>query len=148
MCHKTGYGSWVFLVRRLLLTGFVQSLEFCEKSWSLLSTFPELEKICKIEVKSWKNGKKSCFFLKLQQVVLKWKVFCVCEILFNLTCMSWKKLRSCRVFFFKLSIDHPFHNLESWKSNYCLEKVRRKSWILDKKSVRTPYVPEKESHAS
>ena len=102
MCHKTGHWSWVFLVRRLLFTGFVQRLEFLKKSWSLPSKFPELEKVCKIEVKSWKNGEKSWFFFKLHQVLLKWNFFCVCEILFNLAYMSWKKGCSCGGFFLVL----------------------------------------------
>ena len=148
MCHKTGYGSWVFLVR-LLLTGFIQSLEFLKKSWSLPSSFPELEKVCKIEIKSWKNGKKSWFFLKLQQVLLKWNVFCVCEILFNLTYMSWKKLCPCRGFF-KLSIDHLFHNLESGKKKLLFWKKFGESLEFWIKNLYEPcaYVPEKESHAS
>ena len=53
------------------------------------------------------------------------------------------------VFFFKLSIDHLFHNLESGKRNYCLEKSGEslEFWI---KNLYKPcaYVPEKESHAS
>ena len=137
MCRKTGYGSWVFLVRYLLLTGFVQSLEFLKTSWHLPNTFPEPEKVCKIEVKSWKNGKKSWFFfLKLQQVLLKWNVFCVCEILFNLACLSWKKLCSCRIFLSSLLITY-FITLSLEKEIIVLEKVQWKSWILDKNSVRT-----------
>ena len=136
MGHKTGDGSWVFLFRRLLLTGFVQSLEFLKKSWSLPSNFSELEKVCKIEVKSWKNGKKSWFFLKLQQVLLKWNVFCVCEILFSLACMSWKQLCSCGVFLSSLLITY-FITLCLEKVIIVLEKVWRKSWILDQLSVRS-----------
>ena len=94
------------------------------------STFPELEKICQIEVKFW-------FFFKLQLVVLKWNVFCVCEILFNLTCMSWKKLRSCRGFF-KLSIDHLFLNLESGKRNYCFGKSPQKVLNFGSKICTNP----------
>ena len=65
------------------------------------------------------------FFLKLQQVLLNQNVFCVCEILFSLARLSWKKLCSC-VVFFKLSIDHLFHNLESGKRNYCFGKSPEK----------------------
>ena len=76
-------------------------------------------------------------FLKLQQVVLKWNVFFVCEILFNLACMSWKKLCSCRIFF-KLSIDHLFHNLESGKRNYCFGKSLEKVLNFGSKICTNP----------
>ena len=48
-------------------------------------------------------------------------------------------------FFFELSIDHLFHNLESGKRNYCFGKSLE-FWI---KNLYEPcaYVPEKESHA-
>ena len=124
MGHKTGYGSWVFLFRRLLLTGFVQSLEFLKKSWSLPSNFSQLEKVCKIEVKSWKNGRKSWFFLKLQQVLLEWNVFVFVK--------SYSVSPACHgnsfvpVGFFKLFTDHLFHNLVSGKSNYCFGKSLEK----------------------
>ena len=137
MCHKTGYGSWVFLVRRLLLTGFVQSLEFLKKSWSFPSTFPELEKVCKIEVKSWKNGKKSWFFFKATTSSSQVKrVLCLWNLIQSRLHVM-EKASFLQGFFFKLSIDHLFHNLESGKKIIVLEKVWRKSWILYQKSVRT-----------
>ena len=46
----------------LFYAGFVLSLEFLKKSWNLLSNFPDLEKVWKIEIKSGKNGKKSYVF--------------------------------------------------------------------------------------
>ena len=33
-----------------------------EKSWNLPSNFPDTENVWRIDVKSWKNGKTSCFF--------------------------------------------------------------------------------------
>ena len=77
------------------------------------------------------------FFLKLQQVLLKWNVFCVCEILFNLAYMSWKKVCPCG-FFFKLSIDHLFHNLESGKRNYCYGKSPEKVLNFGSKICTNP----------
>ena len=38
---------------------------------------------------------KVFFFWKVQHVLHKWNFFRVCQILFNLACMSWKKLFSC-----------------------------------------------------
>ena len=126
MCHKTGYGSWVFLVRCLLLTGFVQSLEFLKKSWSFPSTFPELEKVCKIEVKSWKNGKKSWFFFKATTSSSQVKrVLCLWNLIQSRLHVM-EKASFLQGFFFKLSIDHLFHNLESGKKNYCFGKSLEK----------------------
>ena len=131
MCHKTGYGSWVFLVRYLLLTGFVQSLEFLKTSWHLPSTFPELEKVCKIEVKSWKNGKKPwCSTSQLKCFLCLWNLIQSC-----LPVMEKPLFLSC-FFLSCLSITY-FITLSLEKEIIVLEKVRRKSWILDQKSVRT-----------
>ena len=50
----------------LFYAGFVLSLEFLKKSWNLLSNFPGLEKVWKIEMKSRKNGlfkATSAFFI-------------------------------------------------------------------------------------
>ena len=46
----------------LFYAGFVLSLEFLKKSWNLLSNFPDLEKVWKIEIKSGKNGRNSYVF--------------------------------------------------------------------------------------
>ena len=43
-------------------SSFLQGLYRVLNSWNLPSNFPNLEKVWKIEVKSWKNGKKSWFF--------------------------------------------------------------------------------------
>ena len=113
-------------VSKLKTAGFVQSW-ILEKVLKFAQHFPDRGKVWKIEVKSWKNGKKSWVFLKAaQQVLQKWKFFHVGQILFNLAFMSWKKLCSC--VFFKFSIDHLFHNLESGKINYCFGKSL-KFWI-------------------
>ena len=37
---------------------FVQSLEFLKKSLNFQTSFPDLEKVWKIKIKSGKNGKK------------------------------------------------------------------------------------------
>ena len=43
-------------------TGFVQSLEFLKKSGNLQTTFPDLEKVWKLKVKSWKMAWSLEFF--------------------------------------------------------------------------------------
>ena len=120
-------------VSKLKTAGFVQSLEFLKKSCNLPSNFPDPGKVWKIEVKSWKNGKKPCVFLKaVQEVLQKWFFFRVGQILFNLAGMSWKKLCSCVFFLRSLLI--------SYLITLSLEKyiiVLEKSQILDQKSVRT-----------
>ena len=50
-----GNHQWIY-------TGFVQSLEFLKMSWNLQSSFPALEKVLKIEIKSWKMVKSLDFF--------------------------------------------------------------------------------------
>ena len=137
MCHKTGYGSWVFLFRRLLLTGFLQSLEFLKKSWSLPSSFPELEKVCKIEVKSWKHGKKSWFFFKATTSTSQVKRFLCLWNLIQSRLHVMEKGLSLRVFFLSSLLITYFITLSLEKEIIVMEKVRRKSWILDQKSVRT-----------
>ena len=53
-------------------SSFLRALHRVLNSWNLPGNFPDLEKVWKIEVKSWKNGKKSWFFFgKLQQVLHK-----------------------------------------------------------------------------
>ena len=48
------------------ITGFAQSLEFLKKSGNLQTSFPDLEKVWKIKIKVWKNGKKSGEFFVLK----------------------------------------------------------------------------------
>ena len=117
------------------------SLEFL-KIWNLPSNFPGLEKVRKIEVKSGKNGKKSCvFFPKLLRVLYKWNAFCFGQILFNLvrTFAVHRKKRFVPAFLRSILITYYFDNLESGKRNYCFgKKVRNKSWILDPKGSMNP----------
>ena len=115
--------SWIVNDRIQVKNGRVRTESWIlEKVLKFAQHFPDLGKVWKIEVKSWKNGKKSCVFLKAAQEVLqKWIFFRVGQILFNLACMSGKKLCSC-VFFLKVSFDQLFVNLESGKINYCFGK--------------------------
>ena len=115
------------------------------KIWNLPSNFPDLEGVWKIEVKSGKNGKKSCvFFPKLLQVLYKWNVFCFGQILFNLvrTFEEHREKAFNSPFFLKVDTDHLlfiFDNLESGKRNYCFgKKVWNNSWILHPKSSTNP----------
>ena len=112
-------------VSKLKTAGFVQSLEFLKKSWNLPSSFPDLGKVWKIEVKSWKNGKKSWHFLKAVQQVLRNLFFVLAKSYIQSRLHVMEKALFVR--FFKFSIDHLFHNLECGKINYrfgkSLEKV-------------------------
>ena len=106
-----------------------------ENSWNSPGNFPDLEKVWKIEVKSWKNGKRSWVFLKGTTSASQVKFFlCVGQILFNLAYTSWKKL--CLCVFWSHTV-HLFYNLESGKKIVVLEKAWKKSWILDKNSVHS-----------
>ena len=64
-------------VNHVCLTVFPQSLEFLEKSWNLPSNFPDLEKVWKIEIKSWKNGKKSWVFFESCNKCITGEIFFV-----------------------------------------------------------------------
>ena len=125
-------------------------LEFVKKSWNLPSNFPDLEGIWNIEVKSGKNGKKSCvFFPKLLQVLYKWNVFCFGQILFNLvrTFAVHRKKRFVPAFLRSILITYYVDNLESGKRNYCFgKKVWNKSWILHPKSSTNPVTSFKYKH--
>ena len=51
----------------LLKTGRLeQSLVFLKKSWNLQSNFPDLERVCKVEMKSGKMVKSRSFFSRVQ----------------------------------------------------------------------------------
>ena len=59
-------------------TGFVHSLEFLKTSWNLQTSFPDLEKVWKIKIKSGKNAKKSgvfCFENCSKCLIAKWNFF-------------------------------------------------------------------------
>ena len=115
---------------------FVPSLELLKKSWNVPRNFPDPEKVWKIEVKSWKNGKKSWVFWKLQ-VRHKWYFFGFGQISLHLACTSWKKIYS-RVF--NISIDHlhVFYNLESGKRNYSFGKILEKVLSFRSKICTNP----------
>ena len=109
----------IFLVH----LGFVQSLEFLKKSWNLPKNFPDLEKVWKIEIKSWKNYKES--FLKVTVVLYKWNFFRAGQILFNLACTfaaHHGKSVVSSIFFRSLLITH-FITLSLEKEIVVLEKV-------------------------
>ena len=119
----------------LFYAGFVKSLEFVKKAWNLLSNFPDLEKVWKIEVKSRKNGKKSLslFYLELQQALYKWNFCRFSLIVFNLARMlAAHHERSFVAAFFKVSLDHLLDNLASEKRYYSFGTKSGKSlefWI-------------------
>ena len=58
-----------FMGVELLLTGFVQSLEFLKKCWNLPNNFPELEKVWKMETKSGKKESLESFFKKTIEMI-------------------------------------------------------------------------------
>ena len=130
--------SWIVNDRIQVKNGRVRTESWIlEKVLKFAQHFPDLGKVWKIEVKSWKNGKKSCVFLKaVQEVLQKWFFFRVGQILFNLAGMSWKNLCSC-VFFLRSLLISYLITLSLEKYIIVLEKVWKKSWILDQKSVRT-----------
>ena len=121
-------------VSKLKTAGFVQSLGFLKKSRNLPSNFPDLGKVWKIEVKSWLNGKKSwVFFESRTKSPSEVKSFLFYQILFNLACMSWKKLFSC-VFLRSLLITYLI--------NSCLHGCKKsldEVLSFGSKSVRTLY---------
>ena len=103
------------------------------ESWILAQQFSRHEKVWKIEIKSGKMGKSLEFFSKLQQAGF------ICNYFFSF----WSNLTQfspyvCVPALFKVSIDHLFNNLESGKEIIVLEKVWKKSWILDPKICTNP----------
>ena len=52
----------VTVLGKTLYPGFMQSLEFLKKNGNLQTSFPDREKVWKIEINSGKNGKKSGIF--------------------------------------------------------------------------------------
>ena len=126
---------WLFMQ----YTGFVQSLEFLRKSWNLPSSFLDVKKVWKMEIKCGKMVKSLEFFFRqsykkcfISEVFSFWSNLIrsqpyVCS-------SSWKKLCSCIL---KVSIDHLFQNLESGKRKYFFGKKSRKilkiyeTWIYN-----------------
>ena len=119
-----------------MYTGFVQSLEFLKKSWNLPSNFSDLEKVWEVELKSWKNGKKSLRFFKVTCTLsaLQMRCFCVCVLVksysFSLVCLQC--IMEKALFF------HSFSNLEYGKGSYCIGKVWKKFCSLDPKICTNP----------
>ena len=105
-----------------------------EKVFKFSQLFSRPGKVWKIELKSWKYGRKPWVFLKATTSASQKKSCRVGRILFNLACTSWKKLCLC-VFSSSQSLYWSRISLE--KEIIFLEKVWKKSWILDQKSVRT-----------
>ena len=109
----------IFLVH----LGFVQSLEFLKKSWNLPQNFPDLEKVWKIEIKSWKNYKES--FLKVTVSALQVKFFSCWSNLIQsrlyVCSASWKK--RCSFNFFRSLLITHFITLSLEKEIVVLEKV-------------------------
>ena len=105
---------------KLPVAGLVwQSVEFLKKSWNLLSNFPDLEKVWKMEIVEIKYGKM--VFSKLRRVLYNFFWF-------------WSNLNRSRPYVCKKSfvpaifmvfIDHLFDNLECGQREYCFGK---KSW--------------------
>ena len=97
----------IFLVH----LGFVQSLEFLKKSWYLPQNFPDLEKVWKTEIKSWRNCKKS--FFESYNKCFTSEIFFVLVKSYSISLVRLQCIMEKALFLhLKVSIDHPFHNLE------------------------------------
>ena len=84
----TGFNSSRLPFLIFINSWFVQSLEFVKKAWNLSNNFPNLEKVCNIDISS---GKIVClfvcfFFSQLQEVPYDW-IFFVGQIFSNLARM-------------------------------------------------------------
>ena len=107
------------------------------------SNFSDLEKVWKIEMKSWKMVKslKGFFFGKLHQVLSKWSFFVWSNRIQSylyICSKSWKKLCSC-VSLTSLLITYKYLITVSLENEtIVLEKVWEKSWILDPKICTNP----------
>ena len=110
----------VLLLLFMRYTGFVQSLEFLRKSWNLPSSFLDLEKVWKMEIKCGKIVKSlELFFLQSYKKCFISEVF---FILVNRTFAPHLERSFVPAFF----IDHLFDNLESGERNYLFGKKSRK----------------------
>ena len=91
------------------MTVFVASLEFLKMSSNLPSNFPDLEKVWKIEVKSWKLVKSLDIFFFFESFFLFWS-----NLIQSHPYDAGHQQKSFVPA--KVSIDHLFDNLESRKS--------------------------------
>ena len=119
-----------FMGVELLLTGFVQSLEFLKKCWNFAQQFSRPRKSLENGDKVWKEIKSLVVF---QEKELKWFFFPFGKIF-----VAHHKKKNLPAFF-KVYIDHLFDNLESGIRNYCFgKKVWKKSSILEPKICTKP----------
>ena len=69
------YFEWIII---LLKTGRLeQNLEFLKKFWNLQSNFPDLERVCKLEMKSEKIVKSRSFFPVFKSYQLSYVSYCI-----------------------------------------------------------------------
>ena len=136
--------KWLKLLLSIYTCAFVQSLDILKKSWNLPSNFPDLEKVLKIEIKCKKKMVKrlECFFFEqLQQVFYKWIFFFVLVKSHSISPVRLECITERALFlhyFFIVSINHLFYNLDSGEKKKLFWKKCGKnleSWIL--KSVGT-----------
>ena len=114
LCH-----FWCALMAKLPVAGLVwQSVEFLKKSWNLLSNFPDMEKVWKMEIKSGKIVKSLEFFSKLRQ------------LLYNLF-WFWSNLNRSRPYVWKKALFMRF--LWSLLITYLINSsVEKESIVLEK----------------
>ena len=133
----TGFNSSRLPFLIFINSWFVQSLEFVKKAWNLSSNFPNLEKVCNIDISSGKIVCLFVFFFTATGSALRLNFFRWSNLFQSRSyvCSALWMLCSC---VFKVSIDHLFDNLESGKKIIVLEKKSGKSRILDPKTCAKP----------
>ena len=95
-----------------------------EKVFKFSQLFSRPGKVWKIELKSWKYGRKPWVFLKATTSASQKKSCRVGRILFNLACTSWKKLCLCvssssqSLYWSRISLEKEIIFLEKvWKKS-------------------------------
>ena len=103
--------------------GFIQS-------WNLLSNFPVLEKVWKIEIKSGE---------KLQQLLYKWNFFLLVKS-YSILPVRLQRIIDKALFllFFLRSLAHLFDKWESGKRSYCFGKSLEKILNFGSKNMCKP----------
>ena len=86
-----------------------------KRSWNLLNNFPDLEKVWKIEIESWKNGKKSWVVLKVTISALQVKFFFVLVKSYSIFPLHLQCIMK-EALFLQFFLRSLFDNLESGKS--------------------------------